>query len=71
MTLSDLFKSDGRSQPVLAALSGIPQQTISRIISGESIPRADTMVKLLSAMGLSDRKIGQVLRATYCEEKEK
>lgn len=41
----------GISQPELAALSGVPQPTISRTLKGLSTPETKTLMKLAKALG--------------------
>lgn len=41
----------GLSQVELSKLSGVPQKTISRIESGESVPNFKTIIKLAKSLG--------------------
>lgn len=43
----------GLSQRDLAALCSIPQSSVARIESGKTTPRLDTLLKLLSQLGLT------------------
>lgn len=43
----------GLSQRDLAALCDIPQSSVARIESNKTIPRLDTLLKLLNQLGLS------------------
>lgn len=43
----------GLTQRQLAANAGVPQSTVARIELGRIVPRADTLDRLLRAMGLS------------------
>ncbi|MFL1404216.1 helix-turn-helix domain-containing protein [Marinobacter sp. M1N3S26] len=53
--LRKLMDKRGISQYKLASLSGVPQPTIQRILSGESKnPKADTLSKLSRALGSDD-----------------
>lgn len=46
-------RAAGLTQRELAAIAGVPQSTIGRIELGRHVPRADTLDRLLRAMGLS------------------
>lgn len=41
----------GIKQPALSRLSGVPQPTISRTLSGKSIPETETLSKLVAVLG--------------------
>ena len=43
----------GLSQRELAALCNIPQSSVARIESNKTTPRLDTLLKILSQLGLS------------------
>ncbi|MGH9399053.1 MAG: helix-turn-helix domain-containing protein [Thermoanaerobaculia bacterium] len=45
-------RSAGFSQRELAVRSGVPQPAIARIESGRTMPRADTLQRLLRACGV-------------------
>jgi transcriptional regulator with XRE-family HTH domain len=62
----------GLTQRQLAALAGIPQPTVARIESSAVSPRADTLVRLLSAAGreLSDEpRIGAGVDRTLIQDR--
>ncbi|MCA1066167.1 helix-turn-helix transcriptional regulator (plasmid) [Rossellomorea sp. AcN35-11] len=49
--LTTVRQKRGLTKVELAELSGIHAKTISRIENGKNIPKIDTIVKLLTAMG--------------------
>lgn len=51
--LADLRNEHKITQKQLEALSGIKQPMIARIENGDSIPRVDTLIRLLEPMGLT------------------
>lgn len=51
--LAELRSSKKISQKQLEELSGIKQPMIARIENGDSIPRIDTLIRLLKPMGLT------------------
>lgn len=51
MRVRDVRKELGLSQRELAARSGVPQETISRIESGKRNVNIQTLISLASAMG--------------------
>lgn len=62
----------GLTQRQLATMAGVPQPTVARIESGAVSPRADTLVRLLSAAGreLSDEpRIGQGIDRTLIQDR--
>jgi transcriptional regulator with XRE-family HTH domain len=62
----------GLTQRQMAALAGVPQPTVARIESGAVSPRADTLVRLLTAAGreLSDEpRLGQGIDRTLIQDR--
>ena len=51
--LHALWKRSGRTQTALAAEAGVDQSDLSKMLRGEHVPRADTLARLLGAMGCS------------------
>ena len=51
--LIDLRNENKITQKQLEELSGIKQPMIARIENGDSMPRVDTLLKLLKPMGLT------------------
>lgn len=51
--LADLRNEHKITQKQLGELSGIKQPMIARIENGDTMPRVDTLLKLLEPMGLT------------------
>ena len=51
--LRESRRSAGLTQHALAARAGVPQPVVARIESGKSVPRVDTLDRLLRACGRS------------------
>jgi len=47
------YRPNGITQAELSALSGVPQPTISRTLSGDSTPETKTILKLAKALNIS------------------
>lgn len=47
------YRPNGITQAELSALSGVPQPTISRTLSGDSTPETKTILKLARALNIS------------------
>lgn len=50
--LANARRRAGLSQQRVAALAGVPQSTVGRIETGRLEPRAETLDRLLNALGL-------------------
>lgn len=51
-TMIDKRNALGISQRDLAALCGLPQSSIARIESGRTMPKLDTLLKIMHPLGL-------------------
>lgn len=51
VAMRDYDNGRGIRQSALARLSGVPQPTISRTLSGKSVPETETLSKLVAVLG--------------------
>lgn len=47
----------------LSRLSGVPQPTVSRTLSGKSTPETETLAKMVSVLGASNVQLGDTINA--------
>ena len=62
----------GLTQRALAEEAGVPQATVGRIEAGSVSPRADTLIRLLSAAGhelSAERRIGDGIDRTLIRDR--
>lgn len=65
--LADLIRASGRTQSDLAVASGVPQPTISSLVTGArgQEPRAELVTRLCRGLGLSASAVGLLLYECY------
>lgn len=60
--MAELIKADKRTQREIASVAGVSQQIVSAITTGErSALRAEVVVRLARAVGLSPTALGKML----------